>query len=459
MTTRFGLNPRSVRFRAAAWASAALALLVLVSALAINWLVTREVRSSADSVLLEQAQDRAQLLGSGAPPESLVNVIGHEVIAVVLDPTGQELAVSGTPEPEVLRDLPAGVQNIQLIVVEGEDSSDDSSEDNGPSDESPHQETLRAAVVVLDDGSRVIVGNEGEETAQTLNTVRAVLAIGSPAVALAGALILWLITGRALRPVYRMRNDLDRIVRADSGSVDGGRVGEPGTRDEVDDLAVTLNHVLDQLDRASAARRQFVADASHELKSPVANARALIETGGPSTTTLGELDRLEALIEDLLFLARHDEVVVGTPTEFDLDDVLFDEAERAAIRTEIRIDASGIQPARVRADREQVARAVRNLIENAVRHAGSTVRVAVEEADGLWVLIVGDDGPGIPAPDRERIFDRFARLESERSRGDGGTGLGLSIVEAIAIGNGGRVSVADHDGPGARLELALPQVD
>ena len=436
-------NTSSVRFRATAWAIGALAIVMLVSALAVDLLVGREVRAAADAVLVEQAQDRAQLLADGAAPASLVTVVGDEVVAAVIDPAGEVLASSGTPEPERLIALTPGVQTIEIAFPEHDEAGESASE---------HREQIRAAVVALPEGGRVVVGNEGEQIRQTLGNVRAVLAVGGPAITMLGGLILWFVTGRALRPVYRMRDDLDRVLRAGGG----GRVTEPATRDEIDQLASTLNHVLDQLERQSAARRQFVADASHELKSPLANARVLIETDGPRPLALRELDRLQALVDDLLFLAQTDETTPPAPTVFDLDDVVFDEAERAAIRTDLRIDASAVQPAQVLADRERIARAVRNLLENAVRHGESLVTVGIEEGDDRWTVVVVDDGPGIPVADRDRIFTRFARLQSERSRGDGGTGLGLSIVDAVAASVGGKVSVVDHDGPGARLELELP---
>ncbi len=440
-------NPSSVRFRATAWAAAGLALLVVVSALAINWVVSREVNDAADAVLLEQAQDRAQLLADGADPDALVTVVGEEVVAAVFGPGGDVLAASGTPEPERLADAAPGVQSLDIVVFERQD------DDDGAEPEAPHVERLRVAVAELGDGRRVVVGNEGEQTRRTLGSVRAVLAAGTPLIALLGGGILWFLTGRALRPVYRMRDDLDTVVAAS----DGGRVTEPGTRDEIDDLARTLNGVLDALGQQSQARRQFVADASHELKSPVANARALIETGGPTSRVLSELDRLQALVDDLLFLARTDETTPTRPQVVDLDDIVFDEAERAAYRTEIRIDASGVRPARALADPAEAARAIRNLLENAVRHGESRVGVAIEETADQVSVVVTDDGPGIAAADRERIFERFVRLADERSRGDGGTGLGLSIVATIADRNEGRVVVGDQDGPGARLELILPR--
>lgn len=452
------INHRSVRFRVTVGAALALGALVIISGIGIDWLVGREVRRSADASLLEQASDRAQLLSTGAQPQALVTVTGYEEFAAVISPSGDVLAFSGTTTPAALAAIGPGVQEIELALIEdeGEDSE-------------PHLETVRLAGVEASDGSMVIVGSEGEETRRTTNVVRTILLVGGPIMAVVGALISWFVAGRALAPVYRLRADLDGVVKLS----DHRRVEAPGTEDEIDDLASTMNDLLGRLEQQSAARRQFVADASHELKSPLANARALLETVdapagserlGPTeretnVRVVGELDRLQSLVDDLLYLARTDETAVGERVVFDLDDVVFDEAERAAIRTSFTIDASGVQPARIVGDRSEVARAVRNLVENAVRHASSRVSLAVEPAAGEWVVVVADDGEGIPPEDRERIFDRFARLATDRSRGDGGTGLGLSIVASVAARNGGSVSVVDHQGAGARLELRLPRAE
>jgi signal transduction histidine kinase len=400
---------------------------------------------------MEQATDRAQLLSAGAAPESLVTVVGDEVVVALFDADGGLLVGAGAAEPATLGRLGPGLHSITISVVEDDDNH---RSDDGEGPTRFELEEIRAAVALADDGSKVLVGNEGEQLGNTIGNVRLILAVSEPIVAVLGCLILWQLIGRALRPVYRIRDDLERVVGPAGSS---GRVHEPDTNDEVHELATTLNEVLSRLERQSEARRQFVADASHELKSPVANARALLETGGSTGRTLAELDRLQALVDDLLFLARTDETTSASPTVVDLDDLVFTEAERATIRTDVRIDASAVQPAQVMADGAQLARAIRNLLENAVRHAESTAAVGIDDGGDVWTIVVTDDGPGIPVADRERIFTRFARLESERSRGDGGTGLGLSIVEAIATGSGGTITVADHDGPGARLELALPK--
>ena len=462
---RIRLNLRSVRARTTLGAALALSVLVAVSGLAIERLVARQVRAAADVTLLEQANDRAQLLAAGAPATSLVNVIGDEVLAVVLGPDGAVLAAAGTTTPGELASLDDGLHTVDIVVTEAGDGDDDDNDhdDDHDQQEEPHRERIRTAVATASTGARVVVGNEGEATREAINAVRGILAVGAPLVAAVGALVAWLVTGRALAPVHRLRNDLESVTGH------GGRVHVPATADEIESLAATVNEVLGALEVQSVARRRFVADASHELKSPIANAKVLVDTAGAdaepglSHAIGAELDRLQSLVDDLLFLARTDETAPPTPAPFDLDDVLFDEAERAMLRTPATIDAAGVVPARVRADRAEVARAVRNLVENAARHAASIVHISVERVERVgpedadhWAVVVTDDGSGVAAEDRERIFQRFTRLDGDRARSAGGTGLGLSIVASIATRNGGLVSVDDAPSGGARFRLVLP---
>ena len=445
------VNPKSVRFRTTVGAALALAALFIAAGVAVNWLVGRQIQDSFDATLLEQARDRATLLANGAPPESLMTVVGHEVIVVALSPDGGVLAAKGTSQPDRLAQLAPGVGDLRVqIVEEGEEGEDEL-----------HRETLRVAVAEAPDGSRIVVGNEGESARDTQSQVRNILLAGVPIVTLLGAIVAWFVTGRALRPVGVMQTDLDDVVHAG----DGRRVRQPGSGDEIDELAITINDVLDRLDAQSLARRRFVADASHELKSPLANARVLLDTATDdelidATATrqaVGrELDRLQALVEDLLYLARVDETAAHNPEQLDLDDIVFDEAERVAARSPKAIDASGVEPATVFADPREVARAIRNLVENAERFAVERVAIAIERTERDARVLIDDDGPGIPADERDRVFERFARLATDRARSDGGTGLGLAIVASIAERNDGSVTVSDSPLGGARFEVRFP---
>ena len=223
---------------------------------------------------------------------------------------------------------------------------------------------------------------------------------------------------------------------------------------------------------AAAARRQeqFVADASHELRTPLARARTRLEVdlahpeGVEAVDTmaivLSELRNLERLIDDLLFLARHDAGVTRRDGVTDLDDVVF--AEVQAMRADtpaLTVDTSAVSAARVRGDGGDLARAVRNVLDNARRHASSRVGVALAETNGDVTLIIDDDGPGIPAEHREEVFDRFVRIDAARTPGTANTGLGLAIARDIVVRHGGAIAVTDSAMGGSRLTISLPRAD
>jgi signal transduction histidine kinase len=271
----------------------------------------------------------------------------------------------------------------------------------------------------------------------------------------------WLLTGWALRPVEAITKRVEEINAAGSGD----RVPVPPAHDEIGHLARTVNTMLDRLDGAAVAQRRFVADASHELRSPLAAIRtetevALARPIDADWTEVGqhvldETDRLEGLVTDLLVLARRDdgqavEVVSGTT---DVEEVVLAEAAR---RRRVPIDTARVLAGRVRARPGDVQRIVRHLLDNAARHARSTVWASVT-GDGTDVLLaVDDDGEGVPGAERERIFERFARLDDARSRDHGGAGLGLAVVAALVRDLGGAVVVTDAPGGGARFEVRLP---
>lgn len=443
------VNTKSVRFRTTAGAAFALIVLLAVSGFGVNWFVGRQIQRSFDRTLFEQAADRAALIDQGAAITTLITPVGSEEVVAAIAVDGTVLASAGLPAGSDLRSrIPLGVSDLTMMVV-----------DSGHGVE---EEDLRVAVVEAANGVRVLVGNEGETAGDAQAAVRNMLLAVMPLTALAGAAVAWFVTGRALTPVKRMRTELDDVVEAG----DGRRVTEPGSGDEVDELGATINSVLNRLDEQSSRQRQFVADASHELKSPLANARAIIDTADIHsdahefervTTAVGaELNRLRALVEDLLFLAQADEGAPRRVKPIDLADLVFDEAERVAAASQKRIDASGVVPVQVVVEPSEVARAVRNLLENAERFALERVTIAVTEADGMATLVIADDGPGIPVADRDTVFERFGRIDTDRGRAAGGTGLGLSIVASIATANGGTVVLSNAPSGGAQFALSFP---
>jgi signal transduction histidine kinase len=222
--------------------------------------------------------------------------------------------------------------------------------------------------------------------------------------------------------------------------------------------------------RASQERqRRFVSDAAHELRSPVASIRQHAEVAGthPDTTDVRELAttvtdetiRLQAIVEDLLLLARLDEGALHVAREeVDLDDIVLGEAGRLRGETTLAIDASDVGAGRVRGDAHHLERMVRNLADNAARHATATIAFALAVHDGRVVLCVDDDGPGIPVAERDRAFERFVRFDEGRDRASGGTGLGLAIVREIARAHGGEVVLTSSALGGLRAEVTLPAI-
>lgn len=303
------------------------------------------------------------------------------------------------------------------------------------------------------------------EVDSTVNDMSKLMLVVVPILIALVALAAWYFTGRALRPVEAIRLQAESIT----GSTIHRRVPEPDTDDEVGRLARTMNAMLGRLDESSQRQRQFVSDASHELRSPLASIRTNVEVALRNTDradwsavaarVLAEDARMEDTVSELLDLARLDELPDGTPIEslpeVDLDELVHDETVRDH---RVLISTTRVSAGRVHGRREQLARAVRNLLDNADRHARTMVAIELhnDNASGTVELTVDDDGPGIPVEDRERVFDRFTRLDDGRARDAGGLGLGLSMVRAIAEQHGGSVVIGDAPIGGARITVSLP---
>ncbi|WP_205304981.1 HAMP domain-containing sensor histidine kinase [Nocardioides sp. 616] len=288
------------------------------------------------------------------------------------------------------------------------------------------------------------------------------LLIGLPLLLLLVGGTTWVVATRALAPVERIRREVEQIT----GDRLDRRVPVPASRDEIHRLAQTMNSMLGRLESSRQRQQQFVADASHELRSPLASIRQTAEVAQthPGALPEGELAdavledslRMQRLVEQLLLLSRADEgAVVRTHQEVDLDDLALTEARRVR-RTGLDVDTTGVGAGRVLGDRTSLGQVVRNLVENAARHAEKTLAVSVRESAGAVELSVEDDGPGIAEADRERVFERFVRLDEARTRDAGGSGLGLAIVREIVTALGGSVQVDSSPLGGARFVVRLP---
>jgi signal transduction histidine kinase len=297
------------------------------------------------------------------------------------------------------------------------------------------------------------------EVNRTVDSVTASLFFGVPALVAAIAALAWYLAGRALRPVESIRAEAAAITATTMHR----RVPEPETSDEVGRLARTMNAMLDRLEESSTRQRQFISDASHELRSPVAAIRAQLEVAlrrrgqadwpQVARRVLDEDARLEVAVGELLALARIEEGADVEAVDVDLDDLVLEEAARVR---PVAIDTAQVSAGRVAGDARQLARLVRNLLDNACAHARSRVAVDVTAQAGEVRLVVDDDGAGVPPEERDRVFERFTRLDEGRGRDGGGAGLGLAMVRAIAERHGGTVEVGDAPIGGARFVVRLP---
>ncbi|TDD59273.1 HAMP domain-containing histidine kinase [Kribbella antibiotica] len=270
-------------------------------------------------------------------------------------------------------------------------------------------------------------------------------------------------TRTALRPVERMRAQAAAISQRNLHE----RVPVPPTGDVVARLATTLNETLARLETAAEQQRGFVADAAHELRSPIASLRAILEVANEhperadwpqvSGTAIEETKRLQKLADDLLLVAKLDAEPRTNTQSVDLAELVRRQlAARVDEGPTLSFEAA--DSVLVTGDAGQLDRLVRNLVDNAIRHTRTMVAVSIEQLHGNVVLQVDDDGAGIPEPERERVFERFTRLDEARSRDAGGAGLGLAIAREIALRHHGTLTAAEAPSGGARFTLVLPQV-
>jgi signal transduction histidine kinase len=397
-----------------------------------------------------QADAAAALVADGDVPQQIPVRAG--VAVQVVDATGRVLSASqDLAGRRALSDVqpPVGVHEVihTRPVFRGDDDLD-----------------LTVATTVRTPRGPVTVyaATSVEPTENSTHVLALSLAVGLPLLVALVGVLEWVLAGRALRPV--------EAIRAEVADITGGdlhrRVPEPPIDDEIGRLAHTMNAMLGRLEASAERQRQFVSDASHELRSPLAALMAQVEVArahpdsadwpAVAEAVSDESARLWRVIDDLLLLARSDEGhLLPGHDPVDVDELVLADAIRLRAQGQVRVDLSGVGAGRATGDREQLRRVVRNLADNAERHAASAVTFSVEDHDGWVQLVVADDGPGIPIDQRERVFERFARLDTARNRAAGGTGLGLAIVGEVVDAHGGSVEVADS-AAGARMVVWLP---
>ena len=441
-----------VRSRLLAVGVAGVAVALLVGGLALYAAVAVTLDRAAASGAQGAAREVAALVEAGRLPDP-VPVSGAQVVQVL---DSQQRVVGGSVAADRLTPL---VTEAEAARVAG----------GGtvwvPGNRAGRSGELLVGGVRADSGGETVLVVAAVPTADletSQRVLRTLLLVFYPLFLLALAAVAWRVIGQALRPVEELRHGAERIG---GGTDTDRRLPVPPTRDEIAALATTLNRMLSRLADAQAQQRAFVADAAHELRSPLASMRTQLEVaarlgegGSLPDGLLPELERLTALVEDLLVLARAGDDRTARPAEdVDVDEVLTRVAGRyAAARVPVLVaDAGGRSPVVARVSRPDLERALGNLVDNAVRHAATQVTLAARTTASGAELTVTDDGHGIPEAERERVFDRFARLDEARDRDSGGTGLGLAITRELLRRSGAAVRLEDAR-PGARAVVVLP---
>lgn len=445
------LGRMSLRTRLTLAATAMSAVGLAIGGVLLLVALDRALLGALDETARRQGEDIATLVESGPLPEPLPGF--GSVVAQVLD--DDDRVVASTPGGDRLTPVVAG---DDLAAVRAGDAVElDGTRLGQP-------EPLRVVGVPTDAAGQprtVIVAVSLEEQQRSIRFAKIGVFGGVLAVTTALGVLSWLVIVRALRPVDRLRRGAEEIT----GAGGGHRLPVPAGGDELSRLAVTLNDMLGRLDAAAARQRAFVADAAHELRSPIAALRTELEVAlahpdavDPHDTAreaLVEVQRMARLVDDLLVLAHLDNPRPARRDELvDLGQLAVEVAEGVRDgRADVRVEAG--DDVYTRGHRDSLSRVLRNLVDNAVRHASSRVEVAVTTSGGHARVTVSDDGAGVREADRERIFERFTRLDDARDRDAGGTGLGLAIAREIAVAHGGALVVEDA-APGARFVVTLP---
>jgi len=436
----------SIRFRLTALAVGLVLGSLLVASAALIANQRSRLTDTIDDALQVRGDALATVLEADALPGIISNRGDADAIVQVVDVDGTVVASTDNIAGEPALASPTFIGD-RFVTVE-----------DTPIDEATFRVLIRP-MTTSEKPVAVLVAARFDTVSDSIRSLSAALAIAVPALALVVAIISWLLVGRALRPVDKIRAEVDTIAADDLHR----RVSAGGSNDELGRLASTMNLMLERIEGGQQRQQQFVADASHELRSPLTRMRGHLEVDLRTDASpeqlqdthqrvLQDIDHLQHLVTDLLELARHDEHQRPARQDpVDLDDLVLDQTRHLRDHERITLDLSGVFPVQVTGDSRQLARALRNLIDNAERHTDGTISIDVHETEGVARVCVTDDGRGIPQSDRDRIFERFVRADQARTSGnDASTGLGLAIAKAIIERHRGTIALDAEHHRGAR---------
>ena len=446
------VRSRSVRSRTTLVAITAVSVALVIGALSLITILRISLRNGVDRAAKSRAQDVAALIRSGALPPRLAFPGQETTLIQVVDAQGKVIATSANFDGEPAVSNRAGSDPPVLFSVRA----------------TPIEENQRFRVAALSVASTegpvtIYAGETTDRADDTVAMIALVLIVGTPVLVAIVGFVTWRNAGRALEPVHRIIAEVDAISEGETHA----RIAPPGTDDEIGELATTMNAMLDRLDRFTARQRRFTGDASHELRSPLASLRTQLEVAvahpaGVEIAVIGaellaDVERLERLASGLLELARLDQAAVQhAPTDVRevIDDVLVSTASTRTIPCTSKVPS---EPVIVSGDRRQLDRMLRNLLENAERFARASIELDLRVVGERCTLDVVNDGPAIAVADRQRVFERFTRLDDSRNQDHGGAGLGLAIVSEIVHAHHGTIEVLNPPAaPGVRFSVELP---
>jgi signal transduction histidine kinase len=442
---------RTLRTRVTAVAAVAITAAVVLGVLFMYLLQMQSVRSTIDSQLRTYATQIEQSASNGTWPQPLAtSTLDSNAEAQVTATDGRVLAATRTLTglPAVYA-LPAGSSTpVRQKAADGVIPTD--------------IRVIALRTTIAGQPVTIITGTSTDLLSQVNAEFIRHLLLGLPVILVVAAIIVWLVVGRALRPVEKIRHAVTDITSADLTQ----RVPEPGTADEIGNLAHTMNDMLTRLEAAASKQRRFVADASHELRSPLAAIRTTLEVGlahpdrAPwpiiAARAAQQSARLEDLIQQLLLLAKADERLLAAGQQpVDVPRLLRQIRDSVALGPR-DFDIETSPDAIVMGNPDHLQRLLRNVVDNAIRYADSHVVIRVASDRDEVTITVDDDGPGVPEAERDRVFDRFVRLNAGRDRGSGTTGLGLAIALEIARAHHGSITIDQSPSGGARVMIRLP---
>ncbi len=445
------LLPSTVRFQVTALATAVVIVMLVGVSFGLVTNQRRVLTETLDEQLADRLDELVPTIASGELPP-LTNLGEDDTVAQIVSLDGDVLASS--PLVEGLPPLGDPITAGQTVGNGGQVPGIDG------------DARLLTRVVGTGEGDVIVyLAAPIDDIVDSVRTLVTSLSIAVPLAAVVLAVLIWFLVGRTLRPVEHIRAE----VAAIGGSELHRRVPVPHGDDEIGRLAITMNDMLERVEEASRRQRQFVADASHELRSPLTRMRSELEVdlahpdGADPVAThesvLEEVVGLQRLVDDLLLLARNAAVDPRSRQRHhavDLTELSRRVVGRANVASGVKFDVTSNGEVPVRGNATELGRVLANLVDNAARHARSAVRVTVATAGATAMVVVDDDGLGVPAGEQERIFERFARVDGGRASADGGFGLGLAIARDIVERHGGTLVVDTGFTGGARFVIALP---